>query len=363
MSDPRAGASGSRAPAGSPRDALRLGVLVPCRDEALVVARRIANLARLDWPSGLHRLVVVDDGSVDGTLAHARRALAEVEFPASVAPEAVTNSGPAGKAGAIGTGLAVLTDSVDVVVLTDADVVFRENALVELADAFGADPALGMACGAQEFVRDLSGDGRPLAADGASPRPAGGLYDRWTSWVRAWESRAGRLFSVHGQCLAWRTSLGIAPTPGVAADDLDLMLQVRAAGAGVRLVPGARFLEVKTPPGPARESQALRRARAYFQCLARPRPRPPGGWTDALQWYFYRHAPGSAPLVLVLGWLATVAVVSWGGGVVALLVLGALTVVALLSRPGRGLVRLLSIIERARRSSAGLEDRWEMPRT
>ena len=43
--------------------------------------------------------------------------------------------------------------------------------------------------------------------------------------MRAFESRFGKLFSVHGQLMAWRSCLGILPTPGYAADDLDLMLQ------------------------------------------------------------------------------------------------------------------------------------------
>ena len=30
---------------------------------------------------------------------------------------------------------------------------------------------------------------------------------------------AGRVFSVHGQLLAWRADLGLAPTRGLAADD------------------------------------------------------------------------------------------------------------------------------------------------
>lgn len=353
-----------RAPAAAPV----LGLIVPCHDEASVIERKLANLRGLAWPDAgrPHRVVVVDDGSRDATAALAARAGAAFE-PGRVALRVVTNAVRPGKSGAIEQGLRALAGEADLVVLTDADVVFEREALVALARAFVDDPRLGLACGAQRFVAALADDGSATAPGGGEPTPAAGLYDRLTARVRACESRAGRLFSVHGQLLAWRASLGLAPTPGYAADDLDLMLQARAAGARVALAPGARFLEVKTPPGPAREAQALRRARAYVQLLGHPRLAEVagrGGPLERLQVWAYRRLPTSAPwwipsAIVVLAALA-VLVLPRAAAAAVLVALGLL----LVASPGRRLLALLGAIHKASRSEAraSLSDRWETPR-
>lgn len=344
---------------------VRLGVVVPCRNERDVIARKLRNLARVVWPPGEHRVVVVDDGSDDGTADVARETLATWPDHAPHG-DVVTSTERPGKAGAIAAGLAALGDDVDVIALTDADVVFADDALVHVADAFAKRPRVGMACASQRFVEALGDDGSATSPDGAPPTPAPGTYDLWTAVVRARESRAGRLFSVHGQLLAWRTGLGVVPTPGLAADDLDLMLQVRAAGADVVKLDDALFYEVKTPPGPARRSQQIRRARAYVQ-LVRRRPFPnPRDASERRQFAFYRLAPLAAPWLALVGALAVPVLAGLLTGdlrtaIVTALLLG--LAIAWLP-PLRRLAKLLLVIAQASRleSKGTLADRWEMAR-
>ncbi len=248
-----------------------LGVLVPCRNEGATIARKLRNLAACSWPASAraHRLVVVDDGSNDATLHRAesergRFDASRVEFVA------MANDVRPGKSGAIERGLRELADC-DVVVLTDADVVFSADALLEIERAFDADATLAMATGSQRFVESLAADGTLRADDGGALIGADLLYDKLGALVRAFESRRGLVFSVHGQLLAWRRELALAPTPGLAADDLDLMRQVRTRGRTVRKLAAARFFEVRAPRGVERDQQALRRARAYVQFRADPR--------------------------------------------------------------------------------------------
>lgn len=309
--------------------ALRLGVIVPCRNEARVIARKLANLAGLRWLAGKHQVVVVDDGSGDDTLALARAARCPVEL------RVITNHGAPGKSGAVRAACAALASSVDLIVLTDADVVLEADALVVLARAFEEDLRLTLACGAQQFVRDFE-----------TRVPVDHPFDCLTAQVRAVESRLGKLFSVHGQLLAWRTSAQLLPTAGRPADDLDLMFAARRAGGRVRLIAGARFLEEKVESHVDRhvdsEGQALRRARAYFEAL-RGRHRPLGeGLVDRVQWAFYRYVPALTPELLA-----------------------PLRPLLCLTQRGRRALRLLDLIRRARReeSVAPLSDRWEMQRS
>jgi hypothetical protein len=348
---------------------MRLLVVIPCRDEAAVIARRLANLARAAWPARPrpHRIAVVDDGSRDGTAERARAAGREVfGGRADVELCVLANPGPAGKPGAVRAGLAGAGEF-DLAVLTDADVVNAEEALVELARAFEREPRLALATGTQRFVRDLAADGSPCAADGGPLADASAAWDRWTARARALESRFGSVFSVHGQLLAWRAALGLAPAIGVAADDLDLMLAVRARACEPRRIEQVRealFAEVKTPDGPAARAQAQRRARAWFQALWRSSP-PAGGPLELAQWLLYRHAPTIAPELSLVAPAVLVAAAGLALGPAAALGTG-LSFAALACTPlGRRWIRLMGTIAAARSAErrSPLPDAWEMSRT
>ena len=363
-----------------PAAPLRFGLIVPARNESLLLGRKCRNLARLVWPTGpsadrsaRHRVVIVDDGSSDGTGALAEELLGRARARCPDVEWLLARGEGRGKARAIRVGLAAL-GPVDIIVLTDVDVILREASLIALDEAFRADPNLALATGAQEFVRDLHGDGSARGRDGGPVQPAGELFDRVTAKVRAWESRRGRVFSVHGQLLAWRAELGLRPTPGYEADDIDLMCAARRGGGRVELVQGARFLEVKPERGELRRRQMRRRARGYFQILDAWGERHPLGpdWRGRAQWSFYAWAPRIAPVAAaaacgVLGLLAF-SLGGWRGlgGLAILLALGLSTPV------GRELGGLACVMELARRSaprvasSAGGDpglDRWEPPRS
>jgi len=107
-----------------------LGLIVPCRNEAAVLSRKLRNLAACDWPPGRHRIVVVDDGSDDGSAELAARLGAEL-FGAPGAPatlRVLPNADAPGKTGAIRTALRELHDA-DVLVL-DIDIVGGETIAV-----------------------------------------------------------------------------------------------------------------------------------------------------------------------------------------------------------------------------------------
>ena len=232
---------------------MRLAVLIPCHNEAEVIARKLRNLALCEWPETdePHLVVVIDDGSDDATAEVARAELAVFERKtsagASVDARVIANDVRGGKTGAIEAGLRVVAGRCDLIVLTDADVVLGPAALLALARAFERDPRLAMATGTQRFVRSLCDDGTLRASGGGTLAAEPSFYDWAAAQVRRLESRFGLVFSVHGQLMAWRERLALVPTAGVAADDLDLMLQARAEGQRIEQVAGATFCEVRAP--------------------------------------------------------------------------------------------------------------------
>ncbi|MFT5288728.1 MAG: hypothetical protein ACI8QS_003153 [Planctomycetota bacterium] len=348
------------------------GLLIPARNEGSVLERKLRNCARLVWPAtaGLRRVVVVDDNSDDDTWAVATSCMAQLRGEHPEVEWLLVEGPGCGKATAIERGVRAL-GNVELVVLTDADVVLREASLIALAEAFREDTDLILACGAQEFVRDLAEDGSTSAANGGAPQNASEFFDRITAKVRHWESRGGKLFSVHGQLMAWRPVPGLLPRPGFSADDLDLMFTVRSRGGGVRLVQGARFLEVKPKSGVLRNGQRRRRAEGYFHVLRAWSCLAPLGasWSSRVQWFFYAYVPALAPALLLLfvpaglglGWLLG----GWRGACAVAAVWGLI----LISRLGREVLGLALVIDAARRAEPvkpekvdRLLDRWEPPR-
>ena len=345
---------------------MNLGLVIPCRNEASVIARKLRNLADLDWPQAErpHRVLIVDDHSDDGTADLAREELRNLQLPASVTIEVIASEGQPGKPGAIRSGLAALADSIDCTGLSDADVILDQRAVRLALQAFEKDADLAMACGEQVFVEALPADGRVASLD--SPL-APDAYDRATAWWRSLESRFGALFSVHGQFLVWRSDLDLAPELGFAADDLDLMLQVRERRprAKTQLLPGAKFFESKLPRGEAGDAQALRRARAYVQ-FVRGRSLPPNQpFLRKIQWLAYRTVPLAAPaatfLLVILLFVFALATLEALGGLVATLLFGLCSMTA----PGRAWLRSIDMIRSARKleSASTQPESWEMART
>lgn len=347
----------------------RVGVMVPCRNESEVIARRIANLARLTWPAsspeqdGQHRVLVIDDHSQDDTSARAQAALRAL--PKGVRGQLVPNQVRPGKNGAIESGLLELGDSVDLVVLTDADVLVDPMALGATLEAFEQDEQLGMACASQFFIEALDADG-DMGEGGTSQFDARSeAWDRVTARVRRIESHFGKLFSVHGQWLAWRADLKLAPRQGVAADDIDLMLQVRGSHRPkVSIVQGARFYECKPPGGEAADAQALRRARAWFQVF-REDATPPGLTAlDRLQWWTYSRLPAWLPWISLLLAILLVGALAWGLGALAGWALLAVFVGLAFTPWGREWRRTFGFILRAKRLEGreAMPEAWEMRR-
>ena len=97
--------------------------VVPARNEADVIGRSIGSLLAQDYP-GPFRVVLVDDGSTDGTAAAAAAAALAATGRAAleVLPGAPLPRGWTGKLWALEQGVRHAGDAPDFVLLTDADI-------------------------------------------------------------------------------------------------------------------------------------------------------------------------------------------------------------------------------------------------
>ncbi|MDE2581048.1 MAG: glycosyltransferase [Rhodospirillales bacterium] len=125
------------APAGTLADAPPVVVVVPARDEATHVAACLGSLLTQDY-SGPLRVVLVDDGSRDGTGAIAR-GIADPRL--QVLTGAPRPAGWSGKLWAVAQGIDTAADA-ELILLTDADIVHDRRhltALVAKAERDGLD--------------------------------------------------------------------------------------------------------------------------------------------------------------------------------------------------------------------------------
>jgi cellulose synthase/poly-beta-1,6-N-acetylglucosamine synthase-like glycosyltransferase len=198
----------------------RVTVVVPVHNGAHSVAQKARDLLDLDYPRHLLEVVVVSDGSDDGTGEVVRR---EAELDPRVHLVAVADQ--QGKENAINRGVAVATG--DIIVVSDLGVQPRRDALRLLVEPFG-----------DERVGATTGVDSPIGSGGSAITGIAGLYTRYEIAVRRLEAAVGNIVVVNGCFFAVRRSLVPHLVPHQTAD-LAVPLQVIRRGFRVVLVPEA----------------------------------------------------------------------------------------------------------------------------
>lgn len=199
----------------------QVSLIILAHNEAEIIVDKLDNTLRLDYPRERLEIMVVADGSDDDTEEHAAtrpgvRVLYEPERRGKLAAM--------NRAAAVARG--------DILVFSDANNHYAENALRELVAPF-ADASVGVVTG-RKAIDD--GTGRPLDR-------AEGLYWRYESKLKEWESAAGSVTAVAGETLSFRREAFIEPPPGTMNEDFVQAMLAALEGWRVVYAPGALSLE------------------------------------------------------------------------------------------------------------------------
>lgn len=187
----------------------QLTVVIAAYNEESRIAARVRDVLEQDYPPDRLRVLVVSDGSHDGTA----RAAAVVDDDRVRVLELPAN---AGKAMALNAAMRQVDSPL--VAFTDVRQRFAPGALRALVAPF-ADPSIGAVSG--ELVIASSGNG---ADEGV------GLYWRMEKRLRSDEARLGWLHGVTGAVHAMRVPLFRPMPAGTVLDDMWMPLQVLHAG-------------------------------------------------------------------------------------------------------------------------------------
>ena len=246
----RPGAAASAAPLGAEP---LVSVVVAAHDEAARLPVKIASLDALDWPRERLDVVVVSDGSSDGTVAL-------LEEAARVRPwlRALHYEPAAGKPTALNVGVEAARG--DVLVFMDARQRVAPEAVRELVGAL-ALPGVGAASG--ELLLDVGGAG------GAPDAASVGLYWRYEKWIRARESELFSTTGATGALYAIRREHYVPHRPDVLLDDFDTPVRTLRRGLRTVFVPGARVFDLAEAEASGEFRRKVRTLAGNFQSFAR----------------------------------------------------------------------------------------------
>lgn len=208
-------------PVGETGGCPEMTVLLTVHNEEAVVAQRIANLLNCSYPADRLSIVIASDGSTDRTN----------EIVGSYPDNRVRlfESPGLGKTGTQNEALKTINS--DIVVFTDADIVFDSEFLMRVAGQFG-DSRVGAV------------DGRLLYAANAddTTNASQGFYWNYEMKVRRLESQLGWLAVVAGACFAVRREL-LQPMDASIGEDCIVPLDVVQQGYLVVHDPAAKAFD------------------------------------------------------------------------------------------------------------------------
>jgi cellulose synthase/poly-beta-1,6-N-acetylglucosamine synthase-like glycosyltransferase len=175
-----------------------VSIVVPVRNGARWVEAKIQSLLQSSYPADLLDVLIVSDGSNDGTDELVRR------YPDNrVRLLALPHRG---KATAVSHGLGNVTGNL--IVLTDVRQSFDPNAIRTLAACF-ADPSVGVVTG-ELVIREGS----------SQEQYNTGLYWQYEKWIRRNLNRIDAMLGATGSIYAIRRELAAPIPPEILLDDV-----------------------------------------------------------------------------------------------------------------------------------------------
>jgi len=222
-------------------------ILLAAYNEERNLPDKLANLAALDYPADLLDVIVVSDGSVDGT----NKILDAWDGPSRRSFKLPIRRG---KAAALNVGAAEAKG--EIIVFTDARQAIASDALKIIVENF-ADPCVG--CVSGELMLRESPAAR--SAEGL------GLYWRVEKNIRYWEGLVGSTVGATGALYAVRRKLFLPIPQDLILDDVYVPLQVVRQGQRVVFEPRALAWDDFMPSAKQEFHRKLRTLTGNYQLL------------------------------------------------------------------------------------------------
>ncbi len=227
-------------------------LLVAAYNEAAVIACKIENSLSLDYPAERLEIIVVTDGSNDGTpdivADYADRGVHLYHQPQRQ-----------GKMAAINRVMPLVRG--EIVVFSDANAMMERGALRALVRSF-ADSTVGGVAGEKRVL--AGGEGAPSEWRGLTGE---GLYWRYESFLKRCDSALSSAMGAAGELFAIRRHLFEPPPPNALIDDFVISLGLVEKGWRVVYEPEAVVVEEASPTLSGEWRRRTRIAAGGFQSI------------------------------------------------------------------------------------------------
>lgn len=225
-----------------------VSIVMVVRNEAKVLERKLRNLLELNYPEDRSEVVVVSDGSSDGT----NEILCKYGENSRV--RSIVNPQAGGKAAGLNDAIAVTQG--EIVLFTDARQKIESDAVRLLVENF-ADATVG--CVSGELMLGDPDCGEAIQGMG--------LYWKFEKKIREMESLSGSVVGATGALYAARRTLLVNVPPETILDDVFIPMNVVRQGYRVVFDPRAHAWDV-ADQGTEREfSRKVRTLSGNYQLL------------------------------------------------------------------------------------------------
>ncbi len=269
----------------------QVSILIAAYNEQNVIATKLENTLALEYPQECLQVVVAADGSDDHTPQI-------VETFAERGVELSYDFHRRGKMAAINRALPRLKH--EIIVFSDANNLYAKDALIELVKPF-SDPKVGAVTGSKNIMDDPDAHAK-----------ADGLYWRYESAIKKYETALGSCTGVAGEILAIRRSLYQPPPDHVINDDFFIGMGVLRQGYRLVYAPTAHSYERTSL---TEQDEAVRRARIVagrYQAMLMSGSVLP--WrSPVLVWQVISHKfmRPLVPFLMIIAFLVTLAACIW----------------------------------------------------
>lgn len=201
---------------------LGIQVTIPCHNEAKHIERQINNILNINYPKTMLSVLVISDGSTDGTIEIIKKM--ENENANLVLYSIPANNG---KNNAMNLAHEAGYFTAPLLCFTDADTEFAPDSLKSAVKYF-SDPRVGL----------VGGHHLPYGATSDSAGRAEAVFRRLDNFLRRMEGDLGWLLSAPGTFILMRREL-YEPLPNHLSNDFAMPLSVLAQGYATKFDPHA----------------------------------------------------------------------------------------------------------------------------
>ena len=238
-------------------------IVIPAYNERDCLSAKLANTLSLNFPSEKLSILVVTDGSTDGSEA--------LNWPGNRV-RVLHQAERKGKSAALNRAMPF--SSAEITAITDANTLLNPDALLSLTAPFQ-----------WKSVGGVAGEKCVLAEQGNSASNEG-LYWKYESLIKRFDARFLTIVGAAGELFAFRTHLFKPLEHDAVLDDFILSVRIVEQGFRVAYAPGAQASEKASPGLRAEWKRKVRISAGVFQSLPRLElPCKPWKWPRA--WFVF----------------------------------------------------------------------------